>query len=83
MFSRKTFLSQSIFFSFYFIFFYFILFFLARHGVNGSSNAHNDDSEVTNDTRMINNANPVQQTAPASQKLPSKPIGKVFLKSVG
>merc|ERR1712008_215420 len=38
----------------------------ARHGVNGSSNAHNDDSEVTNDTRMINNANPVQQTAPAS-----------------
>jgi len=46
----------------------------ARHGVNGSSNAHNDDSEVTNDTRMINNANPVQQTAPASQKLPSKPI---------
>merc|ERR1719278_680987 len=23
---------------------------------------------------MINNANPVQQTAPASQKLPSKPI---------
>ena len=80
MFSRKTFLSQSIFLS---ILFYFILLFLARHGVNGSSNAHNDDSEVTNDTRMINNANPVQQTAPASQKLPSKPIGKVFLKSVG
>ena len=75
--------SVPIHFFIHFILFYFILFFLARHGVNGSSNAHNDDSEVTNDTRMINNANPVQQTAPASQKLPSKPIGKVFLKSVG
>merc|ERR1712223_2030791 len=38
----------------------------ARHGgLNGSSNTHSED-EVTNDTRMVNNANPVQQTAPAS-----------------
>merc|ERR1712241_1274952 len=33
-----------------------------------------DDSEVTNDTRMVNNANPVQQTWAVSQKLPAKPI---------
>ena len=79
MFSRNFFCPYPIFLFILFLFY----FFLARHGVNGSSNAHNDDSEVTNDTRMINNANPVQQTAPASQKLPSKPIGKVFLKSVG